>query len=465
MLKAAFGKFDYTPPPARLGRLGINIHTAQGARWPLHLRAALFDDGSQRAAVVALDQGFMSAGVVAMLRAALQQSAGVAPSCCMVSATHTHNGPALMPWRTDDEGFALAASIAGRLSELGVQMAARLAPARLMVAQTEAPGWSWSRRTLYRDAVGRAWTGTLGERSGADFVGLEGPDESALRGVLALHDNGSVMGGLINFWCHPTTMYDEMVWSADFPGPLLDRLEEHYGGDFVYLSGPCGDLVPNSNGPAQGTTDTGPEYCRRMGQALAEKSIAAFQTAQPVKGDTVRGGAEVLSIAQRMATTAQVEIARDYLEHHRGQTLEPSLVQQLYGWPFHFRDPAAAMDEWLATEVIGMWEWQKRVGDPVLHEPVEVQAIVIGDLAFASVPCELFSEWGREIVNRSPQRHTFAVELANGMCGYVPLPESFEHGGYECCLGYQSRLEPQAGRLMVEAALDLLNRLAQKAEE
>jgi hypothetical protein len=80
------------------------------------------------------------------------------------------------------------------------------------------------------------------------------------------------------------------------------------------------------------------------------------------------------------------------------------------------------------------------------------------------VPCELFSELGREIVQRSPLRHTWAVELANGFLGYVPTPEAFTRGGYECCFGFQSRLEPQAGPKLVEAALRLLTQLKSEGE-
>jgi hypothetical protein len=459
MIQAAFGKFDYTPPIGqRLGRMGVNVLVAQGVQWPLYVRVALFDDGLRRVAVVVVDRGSLSAGIVAMLRESLQSGAGVAPECCMVAATHTHNGPALMPWRIGDDEFALAGSIAQRLCELGKTLAGQLAPVRLLAAQTAAPGWSWNRRPIYRDTTGRHRVGTHGRRDGEDFVGMEGADESALQVLLALREDGSAMGGLVNFWCHPTAMYNEPVWSADFPGPMLDRLEQQFGGDWVHLTGPCGDLS-NNCGLTDGVTRRGPEYCRLMGEALADKTIAALQSPQPVSGQNVCSTREILSIAQRMTTMAQVETAREYLDEHRGQILQPSLMQRLHGWPFHFHHSSVAVDEWLANEVLGMWEWQKRVAVRTVREAVEIQGIMIGDLALVSVPCELFSALGHEIIDHSPIRRTWAVEHANGMFGYVPPQDAFERGGYECCLGYQSRLEPQAGHLMVEAALRLLTQM------
>ena len=158
MLKAAFGKFDYTPPPGtRLGRLGVNIFIAQGVHSPLEARVALFDDGKRRIALVALDQGFISHTVTAILRAALRDGAGVPPENCLVAATHTHNAPALMSWREDDNGFTLADTLATRLRDLSRQLVTQLTPVELQLIQTEAPGWSLNRRPIYRQTDGREW--------------------------------------------------------------------------------------------------------------------------------------------------------------------------------------------------------------------------------------------------------------------------------------------------------------------
>lgn len=455
MLRAAFGKYEYTPPlGGHLGRM-FNRIIAQDVQWPLFVRAALFDDGSRRIAIVAVDRNSISAGVVAMLREALQHGAEVAPECCLVAATHTHNGPALMPWQIGDDEYALAYSLTEKLEELGKTLVGRLAPVRIVSAQTEAPGWSWNRRPIYRDAVGKHCVGTHGARDGDDFVGMEGKDESALHVLMAQSEDGAVLGGIINFACHPTTMYNEPVWSADYPGPMLERLERQIGGSWVHLTGAAGDLS-NVGGLTDGVVRRGTEYCKLMGESLADSAITALQEPAPMNSQNVGATREILSIAQRMVTMVQIETAHEYLNEQRGQILEPSLMQRLHGWPYHFHHGATTADEWLASEILGMWEWQKRVAAPTVREAVEVQLLTIGDVALASVPCELFSVLGHEIIDRSPVARTWTVEHANGMHGYVPPQDAFERGGYECCLAYQSRLEPQAGHLMVEAALRLL---------
>lgn len=442
-MNAAFGKFDYTPPPGRrLGRLGVNIFIAERVHSPLEARMALFDDGQRRAAIVALDQGFISAAVTARLRAALQAGAAVPPAQCLVAATHTHNAPALMPWREDDAGYALADALAERLAELGRQLAAQLAPVDLRLSETTAPGWAVNRRSIYRGTDGREWVATHGDRTAPAFVRSEGPDETAVRALWAVRPDGTPAGGLVNFWCHPTTLYNEPVWSADFPSVVRARLDQEVGGTFVYLTGPCGDLSPARNRL---------EFCEPMGTALAEALLATRATARTLAATPVRAASERLTLAQRMVTAAQVCLARDHLAGRRPAG-SPPLIEALYGWPFHFANGSAMVDDWLAHEVVGMWEWQKRAAEPVLRETVEVQALAVGELTLAAVPGELFSALGRDILADAPGGMRWVVELANGFYGYLPMPAAFARGGYECCLGYQSRLEPAAGEKIAAAA-------------
>ena len=48
----------------------------------------------------------------------------------------------------------------------------------------------------------------------------------------------------------------------------------------------------------------------------------------------------------------------------------------------------------------------------------------------------------------------------NGCTGYVPMTEDHKRGGYECCLAMQSRLVPNAGDTMTDAAIRMLRNFA-----
>jgi hypothetical protein len=91
-----------------------------------------------------------------------------------------------------------------------------------------------------------------------------------------------------------------------------------------------------------------------------------------------------------------------------------------------------------------------------------VQAIRVGDLAIVANPCETFVEIGLEIKKKSPLKHTFTIELANGYNGYLPTPEHHELGGYETWRAQSSYLEVNASRAIMAAWEELLKEVAKE---
>ena len=77
-----------------------------------------------------------------------------------------------------------------------------------------------------------------------------------------------------------------------------------------------------------------------------------------------------------------------------------------------------------ARETVLMKDYPKEV-------PVIIQAMRIGDVGIAAIPCEVFVEIGLAIKQKSPFKPTFTIELANGYNGYLPTPEQHKLGGYE----------------------------------
>ena len=85
--------------------------------------------------------------------------------------------------------------------------------------------------------------------------------------------------------------------------------------------------------------------------------------------------------------------------------------------------------------------------------------LVIGDTAFVSAPGEFFVELGMEIKEKSPFERTFVVELANDCVGYIPTRAAFKEGGYETLNARSSKVAAEAGELIVENALNMLETL------
>jgi len=99
------------------------------------------------------------------------------------------------------------------------------------------------------------------------------------------------------------------------------------------------------------------------------------------------------------------------------------------------------LNEWQATEVV-------------------VQALRIGEIGMATTPNETYALTGLKLRLQSPLPNTMVIELANGGDGYIPPPEQYPLGGYNTWPARSAGLEVQAEPKIVEAALQLLEKVA-----
>jgi len=88
-----------------------------------------------------------------------------------------------------------------------------------------------------------------------------------------------------------------------------------------------------------------------------------------------------------------------------------------------------------------------------------IQALRLGDLGIAAIPCEVFVETGLAIQRQSPFKPTFTIELANGCSGYMPTPEQHRLGGYETWRARSSFLETDAAPKVCNALMELFRQL------
>jgi neutral ceramidase len=460
-------RLDITPAPGLKMAGMLNPPRAQGTRWPLAGTVLLLDDGSRRAAVVALDLLFLAPSTVAELRAALRAGdPRLSPQDITICCSHTHRAPFTSTAMDEDPDFGYLDLVRDRLGTAMAGARAALAPARLAVGRTQARGIAFNRRPVYRIDGGEA-VATQGPLDAAEFIRMESPAVEDLAVLFASDPDGRALGGLVCFACHPTAMGFEPVYSADYPGVLTEALADRHGGAWGFLQGAAGDQwgfdlgTPESDG---GGIRYGPEHAERTGLRLADAASRAIARARPLADRAaVRTARRILRIPQRRVKREDAEYARDFLEGRLAGVPVAEVQRRLYGHPFTFW-PGNWEEEdlarWFAREALGMWEWQRRVGTRELFEDVEVSALAVGEVAIAGFPCELFSAFGARTRASSPFADTLVAELANGWHGYVPTPEAFAHGGYEPRFGYTSRLAPGAGDAMADAAIALLRQLA-----
>jgi neutral ceramidase len=95
MLRAGFGRADFTPPPGPgLMGYGPEGQRSRGWRHRLHARALVIEDGAgERAAIVTVDLGQLSPLLHREVAARVRPATGIGADRLVIAATHTHAGP------------------------------------------------------------------------------------------------------------------------------------------------------------------------------------------------------------------------------------------------------------------------------------------------------------------------------------------------------------------------------------
>ena len=416
-MRAGFAEVEITPPVGT-HKIGWILDVVfEEVRDPLYARAAVFESGSSGVGFVQLDTLSVRWSFVDALRRRIQDEYDFPGTHVMVAATHNHAGPAVANCglvRRDGayldvllekcvEVFGTAYD-AMREAEIGFGRVADFDVAR-------------NRRVVLRDGTVQ----THGGFADARALCLEGPVDPEVAVVAARGKGGEWLGCLVNYACHPTHHGPDGVLSAGFPGELARVLKERDCPVTLFLNGACGNL--HTMDPATGR-DLALE---QAGRRLADDASRALATMQFQDEVWLGAGRMTLQLRYRKVTPEEI-----------GGTARGA--QRLVG-PEAYEAVMPGLLERIEARHM---------------QPAEVQVLFVNGVAFAGLPGECFAEIGLGIKEQAHPRHAVVVGCANGMVGYVPTRHAFARGGYETTFGPWSRLAPEAGGMLAEAAVQII---------
>ena len=399
----------------------------------LYAKAAVLDDGSTKVALVVCDLITLPRRTVLETRQLIEQQTGIPAGHVMMSATHTHTGPALardsvrddLDKGSGDPARSYTSQLPGKIAQAVTQASGKLAAGKVSYARQSEDRLSFCRRFWMKD-------GTVGWNPGKLNPNIIRP-VSAIDpevGVVYVEtpDNEPVLT-YVNFALHADTTGGTRI-SADYPGALARCLADYKGPDMMTLfaNGACGNINHfnvNWSGP-----QTGPAEANRLGTILAAAVLKAYMDLKPVADTTLRIHSEILQLPPAPFSPQDVLEAKATIEK---------------------KDKAKFMEQVKAYKVLDV---QKREGKPL---EVEVQVIAMGDsLAWVSLPGEVFVELGLSIKAASPFAQTHIAELANGSIGYIPNRSACAEGNYEVV---SARCAEGSGEMLVQAAIKMLEEL------
>jgi hypothetical protein len=355
----------------------------------------------------------------------------------MISATHSHTGPLLTGISVRNAAYGgdmdiavnYTTSLPQKIADAVKQAAARLAPARLSAGVGNEDSLPFNRRYFMKD-------GSVGWNPGKlnpNIVKPAGPVDSSVPIVYAESLDGKPLATYVNFAMHLDTT-GGMQFSSDYVFALTQVLAKLRSPEMVTLFtiGCAGDI----NHVNTGTRDPqkGPAEAARIGTVLAGEVIKTYTRATPVVSAAPRVKHEIVKLPVPALAEGDVEKARAIVARVSAPKNAPKFLETV--WAFKVLD------------VYG------RDGKP---QEVEVQVIALGDdLAFVSLPGEIFVELGLAIKEQSPFKHTIIAELANGSIGYIPTRRAFAEGNYEPT---SARCAEGSGEMLVDTAVKLLKEL------
>ena len=426
-------------PPVGIPMAGYYAtRLAEGTHDELNAKAIVFEQDGAKAALVALDLVTLARPTIDEARRLIAKLTGVPPDAVMISATHSHTGPLLTGISTSNEVYGgdmeiakvYTTTLAGKIAESVRLAESALAPAKLSAAVGREDSLPFNRRFLMKD-------GTVGWNAGKlnpNIVRPAGPTDPAVPVVYAESTAGRPLATYVNFAMHLDTT-GGMQFSSDYAFALATILSRVKSPDMLTLFtiGCAGDINHVNTGIKD--PQKGPAESERIGTVLGAEVLKTYTRLAPVVTAAPRVRSAIVKLPLPTLAPGDVEKARTFATRI-GTKNDPKFLEKV--WAFTVLDTFG------------------RDGKPL---EVEVQVIALGfDLAWVSLPGEIFVELGLAIKAASPFKHTIIAELANGSIGYIPTQRAFAEGNYE---PVSARCASGSGEMLVETATRLLRELHQ----
>jgi len=451
-MKAGFAETDITPEPGMEKPGGYGKSYCKTVHDPCKVRAAVFDDGRGRVALVGIDALAVRRPLVEAVRKRVQQKCGFPADAILIGASHSHSsGPTCMILPGEfDPGSDLVKTLAyeksscahaGYLKRVEDQMVEAICRADAGRVEARCGAGvgiedkvAFNRRFRMKGGMSVTHPG----KCNPEIVEPAGPVDPQVGVIGAWDRENKFLGCVVNFACHATT--SPGGFSANWIYYLEQTIRGAMGQDaiVVFLQGACGDVTQVDNLNPYVRTG-GEREARFVGGRVGAEAVKVLLSMDAGALAPVDFTVKRWDIARRKPNPERVKRCLEWV-------LKDPKKKEIDSTDWTFAKEIVLLDALLAKEPI---------------KNVEVQAVQVGPAVFLTNPAEYFCQFGLDIKAGSPFKFTFPVELANDCVGYVPTEDALgpSGGGYETRLTSYSNLEPSAGRQMVEAALQLARQM------
>jgi neutral ceramidase len=388
-LKVGWAKVNITPaspaPMAGYGnRRGKPFTTVHDS---LFIRVMVVEKGGVKAAIVAADLLIIPPTVTEILKKRLTDEQ-IPFDQVFFGATHSHNS--VGGWGTGISGLFFS----GKYDPATVET---LADA-IVLAIEKAKDQLGSAQLMYLE--GRD---SLNVRN--RLVGAEGGIDPEVRSIAFVKNDGQT--AILSSYAAHSTVIDSrnMELSRDYPGVLVDSLENHYN-FAMYLAGAVGSMGP------------------------VEKGVDDF--------DEMKNQANGVQ---------QAILESDTLPGSKDPILQALTI------PLPLRDPSPRLT---MDIVLRSWVFRKAFGE----YPTFVKAMRIGNVLLVGMPCDFSGELvpGLDAYARTKGLNLMVTSFNGGYVGYITHDKYFDKDAYETKT--MSWYGPYNGAYLQEVIKDIIDKLS-----
>lgn len=373
-----------------------------GIRDDLTVNAIACCKGEEKGIMISADLLDSTRELVEAIRAEVSKATGVEKCNISFAVTHTHSGPAVKTeagWGDADLDYVNKILIpqtvkASKTAYENMQDA-------VMGVSTIESYVGMNRREFTQDGqVG------LGQNPFGIF------DKTMT--VLAFKGlNGKNIVNIVHYSCHCTSAGATLDVTRDWPGIMIDRLENITGANTVFFNGAEGDVGPRlSNGMTWGTN--GYQEMEEIGSVAALDATRAYRQIKEYREVDFKIIKGQLKLPYKPLMTIH-EINDRLKQLHALPELHDSLIRE-----------ENSLNEMLAVY---------KKGEEISTDLVINQVLfVFNSTIFVPFAFEMFSSIALRLRQFSPYENTLCTCNTNGAESYLPAQEDLIRGGYEVAM-------------------------------
>ncbi|HPS52435.1 MAG TPA: hypothetical protein PLK08_02685 [Phycisphaerae bacterium] len=321
------------------------------------------------------------------------------------------------------------------------------------------------RRAVYSNKTAEMY----GDTSRADFIGMEGGEDSTIELLFAFDGNSKPTGVIVNVACPSQIMEATYLISSDYMGKVRQLLKEKFGPDFHVL---CQISAAGCQSPRDMSRTRDDEFWGERGVDVIGRRVfdAVMRGYQKIAGQInfkpeLVHNVKELELPRRRASYVDYTMAAEDVE--RLEKIQPEqeafvdfcadvkVNEEKAGRPgpydsklHHFvliKNAQAVMDRYNEQHITPDYK-------------MELHTVKLGDVVFVTNPFELFLDYGLQMKARSKARQTFVVQLACGSGAYLPTERAEQLGGYGGLI-INGEVGSDGGKMLVDYTVKSINDL------